>query len=380
VNYLIAPDSFKGSLSSQQAAEAIREGILKTSPSAAVRMLPMADGGEGTLDIMEAALQGKNVRRRSCIITLADCVQPYDITSYYITYKNTDGHLVACIESAAWIGLDLPGMRSIDVMRRGSAALGQCILHARNQGIRHFMIGLGGTASNDGGLGMLMQLGLRALDQHGKPVTPDMAGMQCVHHIEVDGLLTNSSGLDITVLIDVQSPLTGAHGATQMFGGQKGIMPEQFECVDRAMGVFADQCEQASGRKLRHLPGSGAAGGLGFAFTMLGARLVSGASFVMELLDMQQAMAWADWVVTGEGRSDVQTLQGKLPCQLAKAARKAGKKVALISGMIDDEVELIGCFDLLIPASGQGTAVDIAMSQAYARLSAAASRLSQQVG
>jgi len=379
MNYLVAPDSFKGSLSSQQAAEAIRMGILSASPQAVVRMMPMADGGEGTLDVMEKALKEKKARKRTCSITLTIDNQILDYKCEYIVYEDKgskgNGEDVACIESARLIGLNLPAMRSISIMQRGSEALGQCMLHARKEGIRRFVIGLGGTATNDGGLGMLMQLGMQALDKHGERVSPDLAGLLQVCSIDMCDLLSEFRGMELTVLTDVQSQLSGPSGATLMFGGQKGISQAQLAGVDMAMNTFADQCEQAVGQKKRDMPGSGAAGGLGFALGLLGADIVSGSTYMMRMLDVEKAIAWADWVVTGEGRSDAQTLQGKLPCQLALEARKLDKKVALVSGMIDNTLELAMYFDRLIPASECGTSVDIAMQQAHARLCEAASSL-----
>jgi glycerate kinase len=379
MKYLIAPDSFKGSLSSKQAAEAIRLGILNACPQATVRMIPMADGGEGTLDVMEKALRVKNTRKRACTITLTRDIQPFDYKSEYLVYEDKDskanGEHVACIESARLIGLNLPVMRATDIMRRGSQALGKCILHARKEGIRRFVIGLGGTATNDGGLGMLMQLGMQALDKHGGPVSPDLAGLLQVCSIDMCGLLSEFRDVELTVLTDVQSQLSGSSGATLMFGRQKGISQTQLASVDIAMTAFADQCEQAVGQKKRDVPGSGAAGGLGFSLGLLGGNLVSGSTYMMRILDVEKAIEWADWVVTGEGRSDAQTLQGKLPCQLAFEARKLGKKVALVSGMIDNDAELTMYFDRLIPASERGTSVDIAMQQAHVRLCEAASSL-----
>ncbi|HKI61049.1 MAG TPA: glycerate kinase [Mariprofundaceae bacterium] len=379
MNYLIAPDSFKGSLTSQQAAEAIRQGILSSSPDAGIRMMPLADGGEGTLDVLEQALQAGTVRKRICSVTLTNGNQAFENKAEYSIYEDKEfmdqGQDVACIESARLIGLNLPAMRAVNVMRRGSGALGQCILHARNEGVRRFIIGLGGTATNDGGLGMLIELGMHAFDEHGEAVTADLAGLLQIDSIDMNKLIAEFRDTDLTVLTDVQSQLTGTSGATRMFGSQKGISQEHLASVDRAMAAFADQCEQAVGQKKRDMPGSGAAGGLGFALGLLGGNLVSGSAYVMQMLGIEQAIAWADWVVTGEGSSDSQTLQGKLPFHIAQEARKSGKKIALISGMIDNDAELAMYFDRLIPASGRGTPVNMAMQQAYTRLCAAASSL-----
>lgn len=306
-------------------------------PDTEIISCPLADGGEGTFDLLSP-------------------------------YLSDNIHL---IESSRLIGLNLPEMRSLNVIQRGSDALGQAILSGLEGGKREFVIGLGGSATNDGGLGMLMALGLQAWDVQGEPVEPNLAGLLSIKSINIslDPRLIESR---ITILSDVVSPLCGKNGATAIYGAQKGVEEADVDGIDEAMACFAGLCGRTD---LIDAPGAGAAGGLGFALMLIGGEMVSGADYVMEKTGFRHHLNDADWVITGEGCSDGQTLQGKLPVKVAQAAREAGAKVALISGSVERYAlpDLEQQFDWVIGTKPDGMSVNQAIKQAEVLVANAAS-------
>lgn len=354
---LIAPDAFKGSLSSAQAAAAMAAGIRNVMPTADIEMLPLADGGEGTLDVL-----APYVTHEKNIIT----------NEKYLIYKNNIGENVEILESARFIGLTQPQMQALDIYRRGSGALGECIRQALNTGIRRFVIALGGSATSDAGLGLLTSLGLHAMNDSGGEVTSDLQGLFSVNALDISDMDTRLADSHLTVLCDVNSPLCGGRGAAFTYGPQKGLPATDVGAVDRAMERFARLAETAFGCAVKNKPGSGAAGGLGFALALLGGELVSGADYVIEHAGLAAKIAGCDWVITGEGRSDAQTLTGKLPSKVAKLARASGVRVALISGDVADMPMLANAFDTVIAARPQNMSVEMAMDQATLLLHQAA--------
>lgn len=335
MRFLIAPDAFKGTLKAAQAAEAMAAGIRHIIPSAEIESLPLADGGEGTMDVLISHLSHEH---------------NYITNDEYVIYNDDYGENIALIESARHLGLTRPDMQALDALGRSSRALGNCIRHALDAGIRRFVIGLGGSATNDSGLGMLVSLGLCALDNLGRTVTPNLCGLLQVHALDVSGMDPRLGDCHYTILCDVDAPLYGTKGATCTFGPQKGLPATDIESIDLAMERFAGLAEKAFGRSVSKSPGSGAAGGLGFALALLGGDLVSGADYVIEKAGLIDKLYGADWVITGEGKSDMQTLAGKLPLKVAGLARAHGLRVALISGDIMDEAALRGHFDDIVSA------------------------------
>ncbi len=376
MNYLIAPDSFKGTLTSRQAAEAMADGIRSIDPRAGIQLIPMADGGEGTLEVLESHLQSMSVQRKRFDFPSSEehpCAE-------YLVYAQPDpqgSHQVAVIESAQMIGLSLPQMTRTGLMQRGSSALGLAMRQVVDADIRHIIIALGGSATGDGGLGMLMQLGMGATDANGLPVTPDLDGMLRVRSVEHSMLLPALRDMHIDVLCDVDAPLTGPSGSSQMFSIQKGLAEVECLAVDAAMGDYAGLCERAFAARAHTLPGSGAAGGLGFALALLGGELLSGADYIIQVAGIERALQRADWLVTGEGQSDAQTLRGKIPFKLALAARKAGKKTALVSGRIEAD-HLARYFDRMIGVDSGHSAARDSIYHAFCSLRAAAAGLVQQ--
>jgi len=343
---LIAPDAFKGSLTATDAAMAIRRGIASAKPDAEMICMPLADGGEGTLAVL----------------------QPMQL-SEHVGIIFEDGK--AWIESACFVGLQLNSMQG-DVFGRGSGALGEAVGVALDAGVKEIYMALGGSAVVDGGLGLLLALGCRVLDDDGVIVSADLKGLMQARCIDLEGLDPRLKQVQIIILSDVQSPLCGAAGAVYMFGAQKGVEAGQSAAVEAAMQAWADLCERAFGLSLQAYAGAGAAGGLGFALGLLGGKMVSGAEYVMQRTGFDAVLPTVDWVVTGEGLSDAQTMLGKLPYVVAKAAYKAGVRVALISGDVSNKAALLECFDAVVAARPSGVSDSEAMRHADRYLSAAA--------
>lgn len=322
---LVAPDSFKGTLSAQEAAQAMAHGIKQVFPAAEIVLVPMADGGEGTLETMLATVHG-----RLCQCEVQDACARQICAEYAVLANGT-----AVIEAARVVGMLLPGMMDVPVMQRSSVGLGEMLRQVLDSGCRHLTVGLGGTATNEGGAGLLHALGVRFFDASGTPLPPTPLGLLALSSVDVSGLDPRLAGCRIDILSDVDNPLCGAQGASAVFGAQKGMSESEIAKVDAALAHYALLLEAFRGGSLSVQPGTGAAGGLGFALQWLGARHQSGAAALLDLVCFDQLLHGADWVVTGEGRSDAQTLQGKAPCVVARRARQVGVPVSLISGQMD---------------------------------------------
>ena len=340
---LIAPDSFKGTLTSVEAADAMATGIKSVLPEAEIITMPLADGGEGTLDALLPVLGGE-MRDQIC-------------------YFENQERPHALIESASFIGLSLPSIQE-PVLERGSSALGEAVVSVLDQGIRDIWIALGGSATCDGGLGFLTALGCSLTDEVDSPVSADLQGLLQARQINIENLDPRLPETRFTVLSDVQNPLCGKQGAVFVYGPQKGIKDTELTDVDAAMQGWAGLCEQAFDVSVQYEPGAGAAGGIGFVLKVLGGETVSGAQFVMQKCWFNQLVKTADWVITGEGRSDEQTLNGKLPMVVAQACREHNVNVALISGDVESSSLLSKAFDEVISARSAGMPVQDAMRNA----------------
>lgn len=353
---VIAPDSFKGSLSALAAAQAMERGIRRVWPEADIRLRPMADGGEGTLDAVLAAIDGQRlvaeVSGAHGRPLQADYALPADGT--------------ALIEVAQVVGLTLPGVREVAVAERSTRGIGELIRQCLDRGVRRLWIGLGGSATNDGGVGMLAELGARFLDRDGGPIEATLRGLANFHHIDFSGLDSRLVDCEIHLLTDVGNPLCGEQGATAVFGPQKGVLPGEVVRFDARLALFAAAGDRWFGRLLSTQPGTGAAGGLGYALQLLGGQYASGAEAVCRLLGLDAALKDADWAITGEGRSDCQTLQGKAPFVVARHARQFHVPVTLLSGDIEADAlpalsaHFDGCFALV----GEGVETERAMREA----------------
>ena len=348
---VIAPDSFKGSLPALEVARAIASGLHRVWPAAQCVLVPMADGGEGTLD---AVLSAGGERQVHNVSGAAGAGHRVD-AAFGIVPRSIDHarRRLAIIEIAQVVGITEPSGVAIAVGRRSTRGVGELIKHALDLGLREFLIGLGGSSTNDGGAGLLAGLGVRLTDGHGNAVEPHPEGLERLHGVDIAALDKRLSASRITIMSDVNNPLVGPRGATAIFGPQKGVTPDLLERYDTAIAHFARLAEAEVGRQAAERPGAGAAGGLGFALQLLGAEFRSGAEVIADLLQLDQALEGADWLITGEGRSDLQTLLGKTPYVVAQRAARHGVPATLLSGSIDRAAlpqltkVFAGCFSLV---------------------------------
>lgn len=330
MHIVIAPDSYKGCLVASQVAGTIKEAWNTVFPEAIIEMVPMADGGEGTVDTLLYASQGKKIG----VQATGPLMEPV-ATSFGVL---GDGK-TAIIEMALVAGLPMVPEDQRNPLMTTSYGVGELLLHAMDQGYRRFIIGLGGSATNDGGLGMLQALGGIFADSTGRSVAPIGRSLKEVHTVDLDKLDVRIKECEIIIASDVENPLCGPNGASFVFGPQKGATMRQIKELDTAMHSYASMIEGETGMRLRDLPGAGAAGGLGFALLLLGAQMISGAQVVMEAAGLADKIKQADWVITGEGQSDFQTLYGKLPFHVARLAKEHHVRAILISGGLGNGYE-----------------------------------------
>jgi glycerate 2-kinase len=343
MNIVIAPDSFKGSLSSLEAATMMQKACLHVFPEADVILKPMADGGEGTLDTLLFATKGN---RR-----LVACTGPRG-ESIHAPIGELLTQQTAIIEVATVAGLTLIPIDERDPYKTTTYGIGELIRFAVDNGWKKIIVCLGGSGTNDGGLGMLQALGVKFFDQTGTEIGTYGADLLNVHDVDVSGLHPQLSNVNLVVACDVDNPLCGPNGASAVYGPQKGATTEQIEALDEALHRYATLLEDALGVQAQHLPGAGAAGGLGFALMMLGANMQKGAQLVGEHIGLEQAIQTADLVITGEGKSDKQTFYGKAPGYVAMLAQTYKVPTILISGSLDDSITdlhslFAGCFSIV---------------------------------
>jgi glycerate kinase len=327
VPVLIAPDKFKGSLSAAEVAAALARGMEETAPQVRPVLLPIADGGDGTV---EAAIAAGFTRHEAMV---------HGPTGESITARWAQQGEEAVLELAESSGLRrLPG-GELAHSRASTRGLGELILAARDTGARRLLIGLGGSSSTDGGAGLLAALGARLLEEDGEPIADGHDGLARLVSVDPSPALAALEGLDLQAACDVTSPLLGPDGAAAVFGPQKGLASDEVPAADALLRRLADLVDPDS--VLRGRPGAGAAGGTGFALYVLGARFASGADAVLDLLGFDEALALTDHVVMGEGKLDAQTLSGKGPAEVARRAARAGTDVIAVAGAVElDEQEL----------------------------------------
>ncbi len=324
---VIAIDSFKGSMSSMEAGNAAKEGVLRAMPQAEVVVKPLADGGEGTTDALIEGMGGERVDIR----VKGPYGEPVDAHYGYIREKG-----LAVMEMAQASGITISERK--DPMAATTYGVGEMILHALDLGCRSFIIGIGGSATNDGGVGMLKALGCRFLDKEGNDCGEGGAALSRISSIDIDGLDKRIAEADIRVACDVENPLCGTNGATYIYGPQKGVTEDMKKPLDEAMSNYADVCAEKLGKDMRDVSGAGAAGGLGFAFiSFLGSKLVPGIELIMEATGLETEMKGGDIAITGEGRLDLQTAMGKAPVGVAKLAKKYGLMTMAFAGSVTKE-------------------------------------------
>jgi glycerate kinase len=325
---VIAPDSFKDSLSAQGVADAIALGLAQVWPDALLIKCPMADGGEGTVESILAACEGELQRTqvRGPLGTTVEAAWGWLPQSH-----------TAIIEMAEASGLQLvpPGKR--DACFSSTFGTGELIRAALDVGAQRVILAIGGSATNDGGAGAMQALGVKLLDAQGRTLAPGGLALAQLARIDMSEIDPRLAEVRFDIAADVNNPLCGPHGASAVFGPQKGASPEQVEQLDRALGHFAERCAQVLNKDVRDEPGSGAAGGLGFAAkAFLGAQFKAGVEVVAELVGLEDAVEGADLVITGEGRFDAQTLRGKTPFGVARIARQHGVPVIVLAGTLGE--------------------------------------------
>lgn len=322
---VVAPDSFKGSLSALQVSKIIQEVLVKEIPEVQVEMNPMADGGEGTLETLLFATNGKRLLTSSSGPLMEDVTTEYGVLG--------DGKTVV-IEIAAISGLPMVSINKRNPLNTSTYGIGDVIIQAALDGYRDFIVCLSGSSTNDGGLGMLQALGVRFLDEDNNNVPPIGKSIFKVKKVDFTTLNPIIHDCKFIIASDVDNPLCDKNGATYVFGPQKGIKNEDLEEYDQAMQRYARLVEDHLGIKVQERPGAGAAGGLGFAFLLLNAKIESGSRIIADATNLKQRMQDADFVITGEGQSDFQTLFGKVPSFVAKLAKEADIKTILLSGSL----------------------------------------------
>ncbi|MCH1983048.1 glycerate kinase [Ruminococcus sp. OA3] len=328
---VIATDSLKGSLSSVEAGRALAAGIKKAA-EAEVKIVPMADGGEGTA---EALVDGMGGQWEEVLVT-GPLGNPVTARYGYIKDKKQ-----AVIEMASAAGITLVQERERDIMKAGTRGVGEMIRDAVERGCRDFLIGIGGSATNDCGTGMLCALGAEFLDREGKHVGNKGEDCGQIVTIRLNGMMPELKECRFCIACDVTNPLYGENGASCIFGPQKGGTKEQVRRMERMHRQFADLTKRTIGKDVAACPGAGAAGGLGFAFlAFLNASLEPGIDLVMRAVGLEECVRDADYVITGEGCLDAQTVMGKVPAGVARLAKKYGAVVIAVAGSVKEEAYL----------------------------------------
>lgn len=323
---VVAPDKFKGSLTAREAGVAMSRGLARAFPGAVIDVIPVADGGDGTAQALVDALGGT--------FEQADVIGPDGAQVRAAYGALPDGRAV--IELARASGLAMVPAGGNDALRATTFGTGQLIDAAIQRGSRRLILAIGGSATTDGGAGALTALGARFLTSGGTAIERGGAGLAELQSIDVRELRKRLDGVEIVIACDVDNPLCGRRGAAAVFGPQKGASPDDIGALDRALSHYADVVERDVGAKLRDVPGAGAAGGIAFGFMALaGARLQAGADLVLDAVGLAAKIQGADLVVTGEGRIDRQTLSGKAPYAVARAAAKRRIPAVAIAGALD---------------------------------------------
>ena len=325
---VIAPDSFKGSLTAAEAAEAIETGFRAVYPDAEYVKVPMADGGEGTVQSLVDATSGT-------IITQLVSGPMGDMVAGF--FGILGDRQTAVIEMAAASGIHWVRPKERDVYLASSFGTGQLINAALDRGCDKLIVGLGGSATNDGGMGMMKALGAQFLDQEGVQLTADVRALLQLASIDLQYLDPRLDKTEIVVACDVDNPLCGENGAARVFGPQKGATEEDIAVLDQALTRYGDILSANAGRDIASEPGAGAAGGMGAAFIgLIDAVLKPGIDIVIEIVDLANSLVDANLVITGEGRIDNQTIHGKTPTGVAKVAKSCNLPVICITGSVED--------------------------------------------
>ncbi len=368
---VIATDSFKESLDALAVARAIETGFKRVFPDAIYDIVPMADGGEGTVQSLVDATQGQIVRQ-AVSSPLGECTRAFFGVS-------GDGQ-TAFIEMSAASGLHLVPVAQRNPLVTSSYGTGELIRAALDLGVKKIILGLGGSATNDAGVGMLQALGARFLDTHGQPIAWGGAALADLAQIDLSQLDVRLHKVRVLVACDVDNPLCGAQGASAVFGPQKGATPEQVVQLDAALAHFAQIVRAQLGREIATVAGAGAAGGMGGGLLLLPhVQMQSGVRIVAEAVHLTERVCDADWVITGEGRMDAQSIHGKTPVGVAAVAKQFHKPVIAIVGSLRSDY---GCvyehgIDAVFPIIRQPCASPEVLQQAQDNLSSTAENVAR---
>ena len=359
---VIAPDSYKESLSALEVAQAVEAGFRQVFPDADYVLVPVADGGEGTVDAMVAATGG----RKETVTVSGPLGEP--VEAFYGLTGEGD---TAVIEMAAASGLALVPPDRRNPLLTNSRGTGELIRAALDAGARRFILGIGGSATNDGGAGMVQALGARLLDLEGRELDGSGGDLARLERIDVSALDPRLAECRIEVACDVDNPLTGARGASAVFGPQKGATPEMVQVLDANLARLARIVGRDLGVAVDTVPGAGAAGGMGAAMlAFFGATLKPGIEIVTAAVDLDAHVRDADLVITGEGRIDFQTVHGKTPIGVARVAKRHGKPVIGIAGSLGAEVGVVHAhgIDAVFSVLGKPCTLDEALRDAAANV------------
>lgn len=368
---IIAPDKFKGSLSAVDAAQAIREGFGSVLKDAEIICCPIADGGEGTAEVLCRAFAGSWREARAL-----DPLGREIAARFCWSEEEVDGP-VAVLEMSEASGMRRLRKGELDSMRANTFGTGQLIRAATAMGARRVIVGLGGSATNDGGIGMAAALGYRFLDRDGNQLDAIPSNLRKIAGIEPPPAMELP---EIIAAVDVRNPLLGPKGATMVFGPQKGAVGGQLKELEFGLTHLAEIVARDLGCDKREAEGAGAAGGLGFGLACFcGAAIRPGFDLVAEALDLEETVRGATLVITAEGTMDAQTLQGKGPSGVAALARRCGVPVVALAGAVTDEEELNQVFDVVVPIAPGPVDFDHALEHAAAHLVRAAARMARMI-
>ena len=330
--FVLAPDSFKESMSAEQACQAMQRGVLQVFPDACCIAVPMADGGEGTVEALLRSLDGQGI---TCMVTGPLVTQQVSTYFAIVDYGRT-----AVLEMAKANGIHLLAAEQRNPMLTSTYGTGEMIKQALDRGIEKIIVGLGGSVTNDGGAGMAQALGVQFFNSTGEAIQVCGGNLDQINQIDISQLDARLKNTEILIASDVNNPLCGPNGASAIFGPQKGATPEMVQQLDRNLSHFADLVEASLGISIKNVAGSGAAGGLGFGLmAFAGAKLQSGVELIIEQSRLAEKIAQADYVLTGEGKIDSQTALGKTPFGVAQLAQQFNKPVLAFAGLVGEGIE-----------------------------------------
>lgn len=335
MKFVIAPDSFKGSLTAQEVAEAIKNGLQRIYPTADYELVPMADGGEGTVQSLVAATNGRIIQKN-----VHNPLNQVSTANYGLLGNNH----TAVIEMAQASGIQYVDNDTRNPLVTTTYGTGELILDAINHGVDQIILGIGGSATNDGGMGMAQALGVRFIDHSGSELTPGGGALGNLAHIDVNGIKPQVKQVKILIASDVSNPLTGKTGASAVFGPQKGATLEMVQQLDANLHHYAEVVKRDLGKDMEMVPGVGATGGLGYGLlTFTNAQMEKGIDIVISYTHLKERTQGADYVFTGEGRIDFQTKFGKTPYGVALATKKVVPQapVIVLTGNVGDNIDTL---------------------------------------